>query len=54
MIDADLMLREYSKAFGSDKMILDLRDFVDNDMIKSILPNKAIAIRIDDLAKILE
>ena len=38
MIDADLMLREYSKAFGSDKMILDLRDFVDNDMIKSILP----------------
>ena len=53
-IDSDLMLREYGKAFGSDKLILDLRDFIDNDMVRNALPNKAIAVRIDDLAKIFE
>ena len=53
-IDTDLMIREYGKAFGTDKVILDLRDFVNNDMVRKALPNKAIAIRIDDLAKIFE
>jgi hypothetical protein len=31
-----------------------LRDFVDNDMVRRALPNKALAIRIDDVAKIFE
>ena len=54
LIDTDLMLREYGKAFGSDKFILDLRDFVDNDMVRRALPNKALAIRIDDIARVFE
>ena len=54
LIDTDLMLREYGKAFGSDKFILDLRDFVDNDMVRRTLPNKALAIRIDDIARVFE
>lgn len=53
-IDTDLMIREYGKAFGTDKIILDLRDFVDNDMVRRALPNKALAIHIDDIAKIFE
>lgn len=53
-IDTDLVIREYSKAFGTDKFILDLRDYVDNDMVRRALPNKALAIRIDDIAKIFE
>lgn len=53
-IDTDMIIREYGKAFGTDKFILDLRDFVDNDMVKKALPNKALAIRIDDLAKIFD
>ena len=53
-IDTDLMLREYGRAFGTDKVILDLRDFVDNDMVRRALPNKALAIKIDDIAKIFE
>ena len=36
------------------KYVLDLRDFVDNDMVRRALPNKALAIRIDDVAKIFE
>ena len=54
MIDTDLMLREYGKAFGTDKFILDLRDFVNNDMVRRALPNKALAIRIDDFERIFE
>ena len=53
-IDTDMILREYGKAFGTDRFILDLRDFVDNDMVRRALPNKALAIRIDDVAKIFE
>lgn len=53
-VDTDLLIKEYGKAFGTDKLILDLRDFVDNDMVRRALPNKAIAIRIDDLARIFE
>ena len=53
-IDVDLMIKEYGKAFGTDKLILDIRDYVDNDIVRRALPNKALAVRIDDLAKIFE
>ena len=53
-IDTDIILKEYAKAFGTDKFILDIRDFVNNDMIRRVLPNKALAIKIDDVAKIFE
>ena len=53
-IDTDLIIREYSKAFGTDKLVLDMRDFVNNDMIKRVLPNKALALELNDLANILE
>ena len=54
MIDTEVIIREYGKAFGTDKIILDLRDFVNNDMIKRTLPNKALAIEINDLANIFD
>lgn len=53
-IDTDMIIREYGKAFGTDKFVIDLRDFVENDMVKRALPNKALAIRIDDIARIFE
>jgi hypothetical protein len=53
-IDTDLMIKEYGKAFGTDKIILDLRDYVNNDMVKRALPNKALVIKIDDIASIFE
>lgn len=53
-IDTDVLIKEYGKAFGTDKFILDLRDFVNNDTIKNMLPNKALAIDINDIAKIFE
>lgn len=53
-IDTDMIIREYGKAFGTDKFILDLRDYINNDMVRRALPNKALAIKIDDIAKIFE
>lgn len=53
-IDTDVVIREYGKAIGADKIIIDLRDFIENDMIKGILPNKALALELDDIAKIFE
>ena len=53
-IDTDVLVKEYGKAFGTDKLIIDLRDFVNNDMIRRALPNKALAIEINDLAAIFE
>ena len=53
-IDTDVLIREYGKAFGTDKFILDLRDYVNNDMVRRALPNKALAIKIDDIARIFE
>ena len=53
-VDTDVIIREYGKAFSTDKFILDLRDFVSNDMVRRVLPNKALAIRIDDVARIFE
>lgn len=53
-VDTDLLIAEYGKAFGADKIILDLRDFVNNDMVRRALPNKALAIKIEDIAAIFE
>lgn len=53
-VDTDLIINEYSKAFGADKFILDLRDFFDNDSIRKILPNKALAIKIEDVTKLFD
>jgi c-di-GMP-related signal transduction protein len=53
-IDTDVIIKEYGKAFGTDKLIIDLRDFVNNDIVRRALPNKAIAIELNDLAKIFE
>lgn len=53
-IDTNLIIKEYGKAFGSDKIILDLRDFVNNDMVRRTLPNKALAIKIEDIAAIFD
>ena len=53
-IDTDMMIAEYTKAFGGDKIILDIRDFVNNDMVRNVLPNKALAIKIEDIAEMFE
>jgi hypothetical protein len=53
-IDTDIIIKEYTKAFGADRFIFDLRDFFENDSIKKVLPNKALAIKIEDVVKLFD
>lgn len=51
-IDEDIILEEYSKVIGESGLIIDIRDFVKNEFVKNLLPNKALIIKKDDLRKI--
>jgi hypothetical protein len=53
-VDTDMIIKEYTRAMGGDKLILDIRDFVDNEMVRKVLPNKALAIKIDDIAAMFD
>lgn len=51
-IDEDVIIEEYSKVLGESGLVFDIRDLVKNDIVKNLLPNKALIIRKEDLLKI--
>lgn len=53
MIDENIIIEEYSKAIGESGFILDIREFIKNEMIRNLLPNKALIIKKDDIRKML-
>ena len=53
-IDEELLLDEYSKMFGDKDIIVDIRDYIQNDFIKSKLPNKSLIIKSDDILDMLK
>lgn len=50
-IDEKLIIEEYSEMLG-DGVVFDLRDYIKSDMIKSMIPNKALRIKASDLRDI--
>jgi hypothetical protein len=50
-IDEDIIIEEYSKILGESGFVFDIRDLVKNDLIKSMLPNKALIVKKEDLRK---
>jgi hypothetical protein len=54
LVDENIIIEEYSKVVGDSGFVLDIRDFVKNDMIRNLLPNKALIIKKDDLRKIFQ
>ena len=53
MIDENIIIEEYSKVIGENGFILDIREFIKNEMIRNLLPNKALVIKKDDIRKML-
>ena len=53
-IDEELVIEEYSKMFGDKDIIVDIRDYIQNDFIKSKLPNKSLVIKSDDILDMLK
>lgn len=54
MIDECIIIEEYSKVIGDSGFVLDIRDFVKNEMVRNLLPNKALVIKKDDIRKMLK
>lgn len=50
-IDEDIIIEEYSKVVGENGFVFDLRNMVKNEMVKSLLPDKALIIKREDLRK---
>lgn len=50
-IDETVIIEEYSKVIGDSGFILDIRDFVKNELVRNLLPNKALVIKKEDLRK---
>lgn len=48
------IIEEYSKVFPCEGFVFDVRDYIKNDLIKSLMPNKALVIKKDDLINLLK
>lgn len=52
-IDGNVVVEEYSKVFGNEGVIIDIKDFVKSNTIRSFLPNKCLKVTQDDLRKMI-
>lgn len=53
-INVNEIVDEYSKQLGDEGIQFDIKDYVKNDFIKSILPDKFLLITKDDIMKLLK
>jgi hypothetical protein len=52
-IDGNIVVEEYSKVFGHEGIIIDIKDFVKSGTVRSFLPDKCLKITQDDLRKMI-
>lgn len=52
-IDVANVVEEYSKMIGDQGIVFDLKQYVDNDFAKSLIPDKVLIIKREDIAKLL-
>ena len=48
-INVNEIIAEYSKMVGDDGLVFDLKDYVNNDMLKSFVPDKVLIIKREDI-----
>lgn len=53
-INEELLINEYSKMFGDDDIIIDIRRYIKNDFIRDMLPDKSLIIKSDDILDMLK
>lgn len=53
-IDIQTIVKEYTEILGSDGIVLDLRNWIKSDFIKSMLPDKALKITQEDVINIFK
>lgn len=47
------IVEEYSKMVGDEGFIFDLKKYVENDFVKSLIPDKILVIKRNDILKLL-
>lgn len=52
-IDEEVIINEFANTFKNETITIDIRDYIQNGFIKSMLPNKALVIKIDDILDML-
>lgn len=52
-INMQEIVEEYSKMIGDDGMVFDLKQYIDNDFAKSLIPDKILVIKQEDIFKLL-
>ena len=52
-INVNEIVDEYAKQLGDEGVQFDIKDYIKNDFIKSLMPNKFLLITKDDLMKLL-
>lgn len=52
-VDVDLIMEEYMDMFGDNGITIDIRDYIKNDFIKSMMPDKSLIIKTSDIRSML-
>lgn len=53
-INANEIIEEYSRQIGTDGLRIDIRDYIHNDFIKGLMPEKMLLIRKEDFQRMLQ
>lgn len=52
-IDLNMMIQEYSKMIPDEGIILNIKNYVNNDIIRNMLPDKVLLIKREDIMSIM-
>lgn len=52
-ININEIINEYSNMFGENGIVFDIKQYIDNDIVKSFIPDKVLVIKKDDILRIL-
>lgn len=52
-INPQEILAEYANQIGDEGIVIDIKQFVDSDMIRKFLPNKVLVVKKDDIMNLI-
>ncbi len=53
-INASEIIEEYSRQIGGDGLRIDIREYIHNDFIKGLMPEKILLVRKEDFQRMLQ
>lgn len=53
-IDAEAVINEYANMLGDEGMVFDLKEHVNNPLVRGMLPDKVLVIKKEDILSILK